>query len=150
MKGFRFLGVGGNRTGVPGENLPRRAWNRQTKLTYNHWLAALVKGKCSSTKPTRLATGVMCHHDTEQNRPYKIRPCPCRGLNRGSTVPQTRTLPVCHTTPFRGKTLKWIQDFLFGHEQCVAVDGTTLQLVTSYIRCTARLRPRTNTLLGLH
>ena len=73
MKGFRFVGVGGNRSA--GENLPRRVWNRQTKFTYNHWLAALVKGKCSSTKPTRLATGVVCHPDTEQteqNRPYKI------------------------------------------------------------------------------
>ena len=81
-----------------GENLPRRVWNRQTKLTYNHWLAALVKGKCSSTKPTCLATGVVCHSDTEQNRPYKI-PWLCRGLNRGPTAPQARTLPVCHITP---------------------------------------------------
>ena len=57
---------------MPGEKLQRRVWNRQTKLTYNHWLVALVKEKCSSTKPTRLATRVMCHPDTEQNRPYKI------------------------------------------------------------------------------
>ena len=57
---------------MPGENLPRQVWNRQTKFTYNDWLAALVKGKCSSTKPTRLATGVVCHPDSEQNRPYKI------------------------------------------------------------------------------
>ena len=79
---------------------------RQTKFTYIHWLAALVKGKCSSTKPTHLATGVVCHPHTEQNRPYKI-PCSCRGLNRGPTalqartlpVCQARTLPVCHTTP---------------------------------------------------
>ena len=85
---------------MPGENLPRRVWNRQTKLTYNHWLAALVKGKCSSTKPTHLATGVTCHPDTEQNRPYKI-PWSCRGLNRGPTAPQARTLPVCHTTPYK-------------------------------------------------
>ena len=83
---------------MPGDNLPRRVWNRQPKLTHNHWLAALVKGKCSSTKPTRLATGVMCHPDTEQNRPYKIRPWPCRGLNRVPTAPQATTLPVCHTT----------------------------------------------------
>ena len=82
---------------MPGENLPRRVWNRQTKFTYNHWLAALVKGKCTSTKPTRLATGVVCHPDTEQNRPYKI-PWSYRGLNRGPTAPQARTLPVCHTT----------------------------------------------------
>ena len=70
--------------------------HRQTKFTYNHWLAALVKGKCTSTKPTRLATGVVCHPDTERNRPYKI-PWSCRGLNRGPTAPQARTLPVCHT-----------------------------------------------------
>ena len=70
---------------MPGENLPRRAWNRQTKFTYNHRLAALVKGKCKSTKPTRIATGVVCHPDTEQNRPYKI-PWSCRGLNRAPTA----------------------------------------------------------------
>ena len=57
---------------MPGENL--RVWNQQTKFTYNHWLAALGKGKCSSTKPTRLATGVVCHLDSEQDRPYKIPP----------------------------------------------------------------------------
>ena len=83
---------------MPGENLPRRVCNRQTIFTYNHWLAALVKGKCSSTKPTRLATGVVCHLDSGQNRPYKI-PWPCRDLNRRPTAPQARTLPVCHTTP---------------------------------------------------
>ena len=101
--GKEFYGKGSDfqmqeETGVPGENLPRRVWNRQTKFTYNHWLAALVKGKCTSTKPTRLATGVVCHPDTERNRPYKI-PWSCRGLNRGPTSPQARTLPVCHTTP---------------------------------------------------
>ena len=82
---------------MPGENLPRRVWNRQTKLTNNHWLATLVKGKCSSTKPTHLATGVVCHPYAEQNRHYKIL-WPCRGLNRGPNAPQARTLPVCHTT----------------------------------------------------
>ena len=95
-EGVRFLGVGGNRSAR--RNLPRRVWNRQTKFTYNHWLAALVKGKCSSTKPTLLATGVVCHPDTGQNRPYKI-PWSCWGLNWGPTAPQARTLPVCHTTP---------------------------------------------------
>ena len=45
----------------------------------NHWQAALEKGKCTSTKPTnfffnRLATGVVCHPDTEQNRPYCKNP----------------------------------------------------------------------------
>ena len=70
------------------------------QFTYNHWLAALVKGKCSSTKPTCLATGVECHPDTEQiqYRPYKI-PWPCWKLNQGLTAPQARTLQVCHTTP---------------------------------------------------
>ena len=57
---------------MPGENLPRQVWNWQTKFTYNHWLAALVKGKCLSTKPIYLATGVVCHPDKEQNRPTKI------------------------------------------------------------------------------
>ena len=83
-----------------GENLPRRVWNRQTKFTYNYWLAALVKGKCSSTKPTRLTTREVCHPDTEQNSPYKT-PWPCRELNRGPTALQAGTLPVCHTTPIR-------------------------------------------------
>ena len=67
---------------MPRENLPHRVWNQQTKFTYNHWLAALVKGKCLSTKPTHLAAGVVCYPDTEQNRPYKI-PWPCQELNRG-------------------------------------------------------------------
>ena len=70
------------------ENLPRRVWNRQTKFTYNHCLAALVKGKCSSTKPTHLPTGVVCYPDKEQNRPYKI-PRPRRESNRGTTAAQT-------------------------------------------------------------
>ena len=84
---------------MPRENLPRQVWNRQTKLTFNYWLAALVKKESvPSTKPTRIATGIVCHPDTEQNRPYKIL-WPCRGLNWIPTAPQTRTLPVCHTTP---------------------------------------------------
>ena len=53
---------------MPGENLPRRVWNRQTKFTCSHWLAAMGKGECSSTKQTRLATGVVCHPYTEQAR----------------------------------------------------------------------------------
>ena len=71
MKGFRFLGVGGNRS----------AWRKPTKAGMESAnqihiqllaIAALVKGKCSSTKPTRLANGVVCHPDIEQNKPYKI------------------------------------------------------------------------------
>ena len=84
---------------MPGENLPRWIWNRQTKFTYmnSHWLAALVKGKCLSTKPTRPAIGVVRYPDTEQKITYKI-PWPCWGLNQGLTALQARTLPVCHTT----------------------------------------------------
>ena len=78
---------------MPGVNLPRWVWNRQTKFTYNHWLAALEKGKCSSTEPTHLATGVVCHPDTEQNRPYKI-PWPYQELNWGPIALQVITLPV--------------------------------------------------------
>ena len=96
MKGFRFLGVGGNQSA---RRKPTKAGMESANQTHVQPLAiaALVKGKRSSTKPTRLATGVMCHPDTEQNRPYKI--CPCRGLNWGPTALQARTLPVCHTTP---------------------------------------------------
>ena len=95
-EGVRFLGVGGNRSA---RRKPTKAgMESATKFTYNHWLAALVKGKCTSTKPTRLATGVVCHPDTEQNWPYKI-PWSCRDLNQGPPAPQARTLPVCHTTP---------------------------------------------------
>ena len=84
---------------MPGENLPRFSPGIEYGIGKpNSHSAALVKGKCRSTKPTRLATGVVCHPDTEQNRPYKI-PWFCRGLNRGPTAPQARTLPVCHTTP---------------------------------------------------
>ena len=59
---------------MPGGNLPTKVGleHQQTKFTYNHWLAALVKGKCSSTKPAHFATGVVCHLDTEQNRPLQI------------------------------------------------------------------------------
>ena len=84
---------------MPGENLPKRVWNRETTFTYNHCLAALVKGECSSTKPTHLATGVVCHPDSEQNRPYKIL-WPYRELNRGPTAPQARTLPVCYSLQY--------------------------------------------------
>ena len=33
--------------------------------------AAMVKGKYMGTKPTCLTTEVVCHPDTEQNRPAK-------------------------------------------------------------------------------
>ena len=67
----------------------------KTSSQYNHWLAALVKGKCSNTKPTYHASGVVCHHDAEQNRSLKIA-WPCWELNCGPIAPQT--LPVYHTT----------------------------------------------------
>ena len=40
-------------------------------------------------KKKRLATGVVCHPDTERNRLYKI-PWPNFELNRGPTAPQVR------------------------------------------------------------
>ena len=73
---------------------------------YNHWLAALVKGKCSNTKLTRLATGVMSRPDTEQSRPYKICPWPCRRFEPGTyctasenftSVPHYSTLSCVHS-----------------------------------------------------
>ena len=66
--------------------------------TTTGYIAVLVKGKCLSTEPTCLATRVVCHPDTEQNRPYKIH-WPCWGLNWGPTALPARTLSVCHTTP---------------------------------------------------
>ena len=47
-------------------------YSKVVHTLYNHWLAALVKGKCSSAKWTHLAIGVVCHPDTEQNRPTKF------------------------------------------------------------------------------
>ena len=97
-EGVRFLGVGGNRSA---QRKPTKAGMESANQIHiqpgYNWLAALVKGKCTSTKPTRLATGVVCHPYSEQNRPYKI-PWSCRGWNRGPSVLQARTLPVCHTT----------------------------------------------------
>ena len=97
MKEFQFLGVGGNRSA---RRKPTKVGMESANQTHIQPLASCIgsrKESVPSTKPTRLATGVVCHPDTEQNRPYKI-PWPCRGLNRGPTAPQVRTLPVCHTT----------------------------------------------------
>ena len=84
---FRFLGVGGN-------------WSSRRKPTKADMESAnqihiqpLVKQKCSSTKPTRLAAGVVCHPDTEQNRPYKITWFNWE-LNLGPTAGQARTLHI--------------------------------------------------------
>ena len=67
------------------------------QIHINHWLAALVKVKCWSTKPTYLTTGMVCHPDTEQNRPVK-NPLALLGIELGPTAPKARALPVCHTT----------------------------------------------------
>ena len=84
MKGFRFLGVaGGNRSA---RRKPTKAGMESTNQTHIQSLASCIGEWRVSTKPTRLATGVVCQPDTEQNRPYKI-PWPCRGLNRGPTAP---------------------------------------------------------------
>ena len=96
MKGYRFLGVGENRSA---RRKPTKAGIESTNQIHIQPLASCIgERKVFEHKPTRLPTGVMCHPDTEQNRPYKI-PWPCRGLNWGPTAPQARTLPVCHTTP---------------------------------------------------
>ena len=96
MKGFRFLGVGGNQSA---QRKPTKAGMESVNQTHIQPLASCIgERKVFEHKPTCLATGVVCHPDSEQNKPYKI-PWPCRGLNRGPTAPQARTLPVCHTTP---------------------------------------------------
>ena len=96
MKGYQILGVGGNRSA---RRKPTEAGMESANQIHIQPLASCIsERKVFEHKPTRLATGVVCHPDTEQNRPYKIL-WPCRGLNRGPTAPQARTLPVCHTTP---------------------------------------------------
>ena len=71
MEGFSFFGVGGNRSA---QRKPTEAGMESANQIHiqTHWLASLVKGKCTSTKPTHFATGVVCHPDTEQNRPTKF------------------------------------------------------------------------------
>ena len=107
---IRILGVGGNRSA---RRKPTKAgMESANQIHIQPLLAALVKGKCSSTKPgvvailiqnrigptkspgPALATGVVCHPN-KQNRPYKI-PWPCRGLNRGPTE-RKRELYQCAT-----------------------------------------------------
>ena len=83
-----------------GENLPRRVWNRQTKFT--SLASCICERKVFKHKPTHLATGVVCHPDSEQNRPHKI-PRSCRGLNRGPTASENFTsVPHYSTTPQNG------------------------------------------------
>ena len=64
MKRFRFLGVGGNRSV---RRKSTKAGMESRNQIHIQPLASLVKGKCSSTTPTCLATGVVCHPDTEEN-----------------------------------------------------------------------------------
>ena len=96
MKGYRFLGVGRNRSA---RRKPTKAGMESANQIHIQPLASCIgERKEFEHKPTHLATGVVCHPEIEQNRPYKI-PWDYRGLNRGPTAPQARTLPVCHTTP---------------------------------------------------
>ena len=96
MKGFRFLGVGGNRSA---RRKPTKAGMESANQIHIQPLASCIgERKVFEHLPTRLATGVVCHPNSEQKRPYKI-PWPCRELNRGPTALQARTLPVCYTTP---------------------------------------------------
>ena len=65
MKGFQFLGVGGNRSA---RRKPTKAGVESENQTHKQPLASCIdEGMCSSTKPTRLATGVVWHPDKEQN-----------------------------------------------------------------------------------
>ena len=91
-----FRTVGGNRSA---RRKPTKAGMESANQIHIQPLASRIgERKVFEHKPTRLATGVVYHPDTEQNRPYKI-PWPWRGLNQGPTAPQARTLPLCHTTP---------------------------------------------------
>ena len=84
MKGYRFLGVRRNRSA---RRKPTKAGMESANQIHIQPLASCMgERKVFEHKPTRLATGVVCHPDTEQNRPFKIL-WPCQGLNRGPTVP---------------------------------------------------------------
>ena len=71
MEGFSFFGVGGDPNA---QRKPTEACMVSANQIHiqPYWLVTLVKGKCTSPKPTHLATGVVCHPDTEQNRPTKF------------------------------------------------------------------------------
>ena len=84
MKGYRFLGVGGN---LSARRKPTKAGMESANQIHIQPLTSCIgERKVFEHKPTRLATGVVCHPDAEQNRPYKI-PWPCQGLNWGPTAP---------------------------------------------------------------
>ena len=103
MQEFRFLGVGGNRS-------TRR---KPTKADMELANQIQIQLNCSSTKPTRIASGVVCHSETERNRPYKI-PWPCRELNRDLMhLKNEMILPVCHTTPSTKTAERLIQIMTF-------------------------------------
>ena len=60
MKGYRFLGVGGNR------RKPTKAGMESTNQIHIQPLASCIgERKVFEHKPTRFATGVVCHPDTE-------------------------------------------------------------------------------------
>ena len=70
-EGVRFLGVGGNRSA---RRKPTKAGMESANQIHIQPLARCTgerKVYATSTRSTRLATGVVCHPDTEQNRPYK-------------------------------------------------------------------------------
>ena len=86
---------------MPGENLPRRAWNRQTKFMYNYWQAALVKDQVfehvtnppchrGSVNPNNYLINTLYQLNVEVNRPIMfsfLDKWPRRGLNPGPTAP---------------------------------------------------------------
>ena len=71
MKGFRFLGVRENRSV---RRKPKAGMESANRIHIQ------PLRNCISERNQPLATGVVCHPDTEQNRPYKVR-WPCRELN---------------------------------------------------------------------
>ena len=108
---------------MPAENLPSRVWNKKTKFTYYHWLAALVKGKCLRTKPICLATGVVCHPDTEQNSQTTCTKSPDPAGNWPGTycTASKSSTSVSHYSTLHGNVLFTLVGYIFSIEFSVIV-----------------------------
>ena len=110
-EGFRFLGAGGNRSS---RRKPTKTGMESANQIHIQPLASCIGEKKvyehSNTKPTRLATGVVCHPDTEQNRPTKS-PGPAGDWTGNLLYHQARDLPACHTSPLTIyiRTLEWLE-----------------------------------------
>ena len=71
----------------------------------HHWLAALVKGKCTSTKPTCLTTVVVCHPGTEQNRPKNPLPGPAENWTGDLLHQSESSTSVLHYSNLRNSSM---------------------------------------------